>query len=109
MTYSLFVTGAGGGDAKITGSPSTVDAIERALSLAGATFNSEVETWDFGFYNKPAIRPLYKIAGDIIKAQAEKGRVPAALIDELARAVVDADQQVQRAQDGEHLGVSEDA
>ena len=109
MTYSFFVTGAAGGEVKVTGEPKAVDAVERALSLAGATFNSQVETWDFGYYSKPTTRPIYKIAGDIIAAQAANGRVPAVLVDELAKAVIDADHQVQLAEGGEHLGVSDAA
>ena len=101
--YAIYVTGADGSEAKITGEGKALASIEQALAYMGAGWNEEVETWDFGFYSDDratAKRPraIYKIIGEIIAAR-ETGRVPLKLVDALIQAVVVADQNLKAARD----------
>jgi hypothetical protein len=105
MTYSFHVTGSDGSEAKVEGDMKAVDSIETAIAYMGAKWNEEVEAWDFGYYTgypSTTTRPLYKVAGAIIEAHRATGRVPAGLVDELARAIVETDKFLKAARGDEN-------
>lgn len=52
-TCKVNVTGKDGGEVEMSGDPGTIALIERALAYAGARWNTDVQCWDFGFYNTP--------------------------------------------------------
>ncbi len=101
--YAIYVTGADGSEAKITGEGKALASIEQALAYMGAGWNEEVETWDFGFYSDDRAStkrplPIYKIAAAILEARST-GRVPLKLVDALAQAIVNADKNLKAARD----------
>lgn len=50
--YRLYFTAKDGAQAEIFGDSTALDAIERAFAKAGIHFNTEVETWDEGYYSR---------------------------------------------------------
>ena len=51
LQYQVHVTARDGKEAVIVGEQSAINVVTQALEDAGATWNAEVQTWDFGFYS----------------------------------------------------------
>lgn len=46
----IYITAKNGSDCRIEGDDAAVTAVIKACQKAGARYNREVCTWDFGFY-----------------------------------------------------------
>lgn len=53
----IWVTTVDGSEAEITGHDEAISVVIRALEMAGAKYNDQVQVYDFGFYKRPAVEP----------------------------------------------------
>jgi hypothetical protein len=56
VQYRVSFTALDGSEAEIRGDERALDAIEKAFVRAGIRFNTQIETWDEGFYDSTKSR-----------------------------------------------------
>jgi ABC-type transport system substrate-binding protein len=57
VRFTIYFTATNGDSAFITGGQQAIDEIEAAFKKAGIRFNTQVETWDAGFYKSTKRMP----------------------------------------------------